>query len=95
MGERDSESAGRLDTRLSWLVVAECGWILSKTVLENHQSPLYLFGASGYMLTGWVQFDGSKTGTGDWFYLEESGEYEGACWHAKGDNGAMERWYVE
>lgn len=59
----------------------------------NHH--YYLFGASGYMLTGWVQFDGTKTGAGDWFYLEESGEYEGACWHAKGDNGAMERWYVE
>ena len=56
----------------------------------NHH--YYLFGASGYMLTGWVQFDGSKTGVGDWYYLEESGEYQGALWHAKGTEGALERW---
>lgn len=62
--------------------------------LINHH--WYLFGTSGYMLTGWVQWDGEKTGAEDWYYLEESGEFEGACWHenAKG-KGGMERWYVE
>lgn len=55
----------------------------------------YLFGASGYMLTGWVQWDGEKTGAGDWYYLEESGEFQGACWHGKSDgSGGLERWYV-
>ena len=62
--------------------------------LINHH--WYLFGASGYMLTGWVQWDGKKTGAGDWYYLEESGEFQGACWHenTKG-KGGLERWYVD
>lgn len=63
--------------------------------LINHH--WYCFGASGYMLTGWIQWDSNtqRTGSGDWYYLEESGEYAGACWHEKpGDNGAMERWYI-
>ena len=56
----------------------------------------YLFGGSGYMLTGWVQWDGEKTGSGDWYYLEETGDLQGACWHGKDDgSGALERWYVE
>lgn len=57
----------------------------------------YCFGASGYMLTGWIQWDSNtqRTGAGDWYYLEEAGDTQGACWHEKpGDNGAMERWDV-
>lgn len=62
--------------------------------LINHH--WYLFGGSGYVLTGWVQWDGQKTGAGDWYYLEESGEFQGACWHGTAaGNGGMERWYVE
>ncbi|MCI8510844.1 MAG: hypothetical protein HFE83_02460 [Lachnospiraceae bacterium] len=62
--------------------------------LINHH--WYCFGRSGYMLTGWIQWNGKKTGMGDWYYLEESGEYEGACWHEKsGGKGALERWSVE
>ncbi|MCI8455222.1 MAG: hypothetical protein HFE84_11505 [Lachnospiraceae bacterium] len=61
--------------------------------LINHH--WYCFGRSGYMLTGWIQWDGERTGSGGWFYLEESGEFTGACWHEKpGGSGALERWYV-
>lgn len=61
--------------------------------LINHY--WYCFGASGYMLTGWIQWNGQKTGVGDWYYLEESGDFQGACWHEKpGGKGAQERWYV-
>ena len=55
----------------------------------------YLFGTTGYMITGWVQWDGEKTGAGDWYYLEEAGEFQGACWHEMADGkGGLERWYV-
>ena len=33
-------------------------------------------------------------GSGDWYYLQEDGDLQGACWHSK-TNGAMEVWYVE
>ena len=50
----------------------------------------YLFGVDGYMLTGWQRRNDK------WFYLEESGDYEGACWHETEErDGSMERWYVE
>lgn len=77
-----------------WYRNADGTWPSMCWKLINHH--WYLFGASGYMLTGWVQWDGKKTGAGDWYYLEENGEFQGACWHenAKG-KGGMERWYVE
>ena len=77
-----------------WYRNADGTWPSMCWKLINHH--WYLFGASGYMLTGWVQWDGEKTGAGDWYYLEESGEFQGACWHenARG-KGGMERWYVE
>lgn len=59
----------------------------------NHHR--YLFGNSGYMLSGWVQWDGKKTGAGKWYYLEEKGDFQGACWHGTGDNGSLERWYID
>lgn len=81
----------------------QCGWWYQNEdgtwpamcwKLINHH--WYLFGASGYMLTGWVQWDGEKTGAGDWYYLEESGEFQGACWHENNKGkGGMERWHVE
>ena len=76
-----------------WYQNADGTWPAMCWKMINHH--WYLFGASGYMLTGWVQWDGEKTGTGDWYYLEESGEFQGACWHEneKG-KGGMERWYV-
>jgi len=66
--------------------------------LINHH--WYLFGADGYMLTGWHRWDGYNAdpdgNTGDWYYLDETagGVLEGACWHSR-DNGSMEIWYVE
>ena len=59
------------------------GWML----INHHW---YLFDQEGWMLTGW------QKKAGKWYYLEESGDYEGACWHeALGCIGALERWYVE
>lgn len=76
-----------------WWRNADGTWPAMCWKLINHH--WYLFGASGYMLTGWVQWDGEKTGAGDWYYLEESGEFQGACWHEKpGGNGGLERWFV-
>ena len=33
-------------------------------------------------------------GSGDWYYLQEDGELQGACWHSR-SNGAMEVWHVD
>lgn len=77
-----------------WYRNSDGTWPAMCWKLINHH--WYLFGNSGYVLTGWVQWDGEKTGTGDWYYLEESGEYQGACWHGKTDgSGGLKRWYVE
>lgn len=76
-----------------WWVEDNGDYVRMGWKLINHH--WYLFGNSGYMLTGWVQWDGQKTGAGDWYYLEDSGEYQGACWHGKADNGSLERWYVD
>ena len=57
-------------------------------MLINHH--WYLFDQDGWMLTGWQQKNGKM------FYLEESGDYEGACWHeTKERDGSMERWFEE
>lgn len=59
------------------------GWML----INHHW---YLFDQEGWMLTGWQQKNGK------WFYLEESSDYEGACWHESEErDGSMERWCVE
>lgn len=59
------------------------GWML----INHHW---YLFDQDGWMLTGWQPKDGK------WFYLEESGKYEGACWHETVErDGSLERWFVE
>jgi len=77
-----------------WWRNADGTWPKMEWKLINHH--WYLFGDSGYMLTGWVQWDGENTGAGDWYYLEESGEHAGACWHENpGGTGGLERWYVE
>lgn len=76
-----------------WYQDPDGGYPRMEWRLINHH--WYLFGNSGYMITGWAQWDGKKTGSGDWYYLEEEGDYQGACWHAKGNSGALERWYVE
>lgn len=49
----------------------------------------YLFGSDGYILTGLVKWNGKQ------YYLEEKGDFQGACWHGSGADGALERWYIE
>lgn len=59
------------------------GWLL----INHHW---YLFDREGWMLIGWQQKDGK------WFYLEESGDFAGACWHENAaHDGSLERWFVE
>ena len=65
--------------------------------LINHH--WYLFGADGYMLTGWQKWNGTVAGPddlGDWYFLDNTlnGPLEGACWHTQ-DNGAQEIWEVD
>ena len=86
------------DAKGWWYRNADGSWPVSEWMIINHR--WYLFGADGYMLTGWHRWDGHAAdpadGSGDWYYLEESGDYEGACWHEKaGGKGALERWRVE
>ena len=33
-------------------------------------------------------------GSGDWYYLQETGDLEGACWHGT-EKGSLEIWYVK
>ena len=67
--------------------------------LINHH--WYLFGADGYMLTGWQKWNGrvvSREEPGDWYYFDETlgGNLEVACWHERpGEYGAWEIWKVE
>lgn len=70
-----------------WYCKEDGEFICSDWRIINHHK--YLFGKSGYMITGWVQKNGK------WYYLEESGDYEGALWHEGDDEGALERWYIE
>ena len=54
---------------------------------------------NGYIRTGWHRWNKTtkqvdpEDGSGELYYLEETGDYEGACWHEKpGGFGALERW---
>ena len=70
-----------------WYRKADGTYPKDEWMLINHH--WYLFGEDGYMLTGWQRRNDR------WFYLEESGDYEGACWHETEErDGSMERWYV-
>lgn len=67
---------------------ADGSYVRDRWMLINHH--WYLFDPAGWMLTGWQQRNRKS------FYLEESGDYEGACWHECAErDGSMERWYVE
>ena len=81
-----------------WWQNEDGSWVASDWRLINHHH--YLFGANGYVRTGWhrgnpdtKQVDPAD-GSGDWYYLQEDGDLQGACWHSR-SSGAMEVWYVE
>lgn len=85
------------DSKGWWYRNADGSWPAGEWKIVNQH--WYLFGDDGYMLTGWHRWDGHVVnpadGSGDWYYLEESGDFEGACWHGKaGGKGALERWCV-
>lgn len=82
-----------------WWQNADGSWPASEWKLIDHH--WYLFGANGYLRSGWHRWNPDTKqvdpddGSGDWYYLEESGDYEGSCWHGKADeSGALERWCV-
>ena len=81
-----------------WYQNADGTWLKNKWETINHH--WYLFGGDGYIKTGWHRWNPDTKqvdpadGSGDWYYLQEDGDLQGACWHSK-TNGAMEVWYVE
>ena len=81
-----------------WWQNEDGSWVASDWRLINHHH--YLFGANGYIRTGWHRWNPDTKqvdpadGSGDWYYFQEDGDLQGACWHSK-TNGAMEVWYVE
>ena len=81
-----------------WWQNEDGSWIASDWRLINHHH--YLFGANGYIRTGWHRWNPDTKqvdpadGSGDWYYLQEDGELQGACWHSR-SNGAMEVWHVD
>ena len=62
------------------------GWKTIKNA--DGRTRWYYFDDSGKMLTGWQKVNGS------WYYLEESGNYEGACYRSDA-NGVQSVWIVE
>ncbi len=83
-----------------WYRRADGTYPVNQWMIINHH--WYLFGANGYLRTGWHRWNPAikqvdpEDGSGDYYYFEESGEYEGACWHEKpGGIGVLERWYID
>lgn len=71
-----------------WKFVRDDG-TLAKDCWELVNHHWYLFGSDGYMLTGFQKWKD------EYYYLQESGEFEGACWHeADSGNGSLELWYI-
>lgn len=82
-----------------WRYQQEDGtWLKNKWETINHH--WYLFGSDGYIKTGWHRWNKTlqrvdpDDGSGDWYYLQETGDLEGACWHEI-EKGALEIWYVK
>ena len=81
-----------------WWQNADGTWVVSDWRLINHH--WYLFGTNGYIRKGWHRWNPATKqvdptdGSGDWYYLQEDGDLQGACWHSR-ENGAMEAWCVE
>lgn len=81
-----------------WYQNADSSWPKSEWRLLNHH--WYLFGADGYIKTGWHRWNTDQKkvdpedGSGDWYYLQETGGLEGACWHGT-EKGSLEIWTVE
>ena len=81
-----------------WWQNADGTWVKSAWKLINNH--WYLFGANGYVRTGWHRWNPATKqvdpadGSGDWYYFQEDGDLQGACWHSR-ENGAMEVWCVD
>ena len=81
-----------------WWQLEDGSWVANDWRLINGHH--YLFGANGYVRTGWHRWNPDTKqvdpadGSGDWYYLQEDGDLQGACWHSRA-SGAMEVWDVE
>ena len=93
-----NKSGWQHDAHGWWWQNADGTWVVSDWRLINHH--WYLFGANGYIRKGWHRWNPAtkqvdpSDGSGDWYYLQEDGDLQGACWHSR-SNGAMEVWYVD
>ncbi len=79
---RTEEKYGWLKDAIGWWYRNKDGsYPKSKWLLVNHH--WYLFGASGYICTGWHRWNGSEVdaedGSGDWYFLDNTkdGSLEG------------------
>ena len=81
-----------------WYQNADRIWAKSEWRLINHH--WYLFGANGYIRKGWHRWNPDTKqvdpddGSGDWYYLQETGDLEGTCWYGT-EKGSLEIWYVK
>ena len=98
IGATQQEPRWVKDDKGWWYQNADGTWPKSEWRLINHHR--YLFGADGYIKTGWHRWNPSKQrvdpddGSGDWYYLQETGDLEGACWHGT-EKGSLEIWYIK
>lgn len=97
--EKETIAAGwQKDATGWWYQNADGTWPKNEWKLINCH--WYLFGADGYIQTGWHRWNSKeklvdpKNGSGDWYYLQETGDLEGACWHGT-EKGSLEIWAVK
>ena len=81
-----------------WYQNADRIWAKSEWRLINHH--WYLFGANGYIRKGWHRWNPDTKqvdpddGSGDWYYLQETGDLEGTCWYGT-EKGSLEIWHIK
>ena len=98
IGATQQEPRWVKDDKGWWYQNADGTWPKSEWRLINHHR--YLFGADGYIKTGWHRWNTDQKlvdpddGSGDWYYLQETGDLEGACWHGT-EKGSLEIWYIK
>ena len=69
-------------------------WKQFKTAIAApQQEPRWVKDDKGWWNPDTKQVD-PDDGSGDWYYLQETGDLEGACWHGT-EKGSLEIWYVK
>ena len=97
-GEEKVVEGWQKDTTGWWYQNADGTWPKSEWRLINHH--WYLFGANGYIRKGWHRWNPDtkqvdpEDGSGEWYYFQETGDLEGACWHGT-EKGSLEIWHIK